>query len=186
VTGPRPRESGTVLELDDGRRVLIRDLVAGDEPALRRAFESADPQVLRARFGGGVPPFEVLADRLRRLDGASRYAVGVFDEQGDVVGVGEYVQSVPGSPAEVALVVNQAWQRQGIGTAVLQRLAEHAVGVGISIATAQVSGSNEQVLELVDALPVAHTVSYDHGVGTVVVELPDLARHRRATRPPRR
>ena len=98
--------------------MLLRDLVAGDEQALREAFEHADPRVLRARFGGGVPPFAAVADRLRRLDGVSRYAVGVFDGD-DVIGVGEYVQAVPDSPAEVALVVHQDWQRHGIGRAVL-------------------------------------------------------------------
>ena len=165
--------------------MLLRDLVAGDEQALREAFEHADPRVLRARFGGGVPPFAAVADRLRRLDGVSRYAVGVFDGD-DVIGVGEYVQAVSDSPAEVALVVHQDWQRHGIGRAVLLRLAEHAVDAGITIATAQVSGSNEQVLELVDELPVPHTVSYDHGVGTVRVELPSQAERYGSARPPRR
>jgi GNAT superfamily N-acetyltransferase len=178
VTSPK----GTVLRTTDGRDVLLRDLAVSDEPALRRAFEAADQGVLRARFGGGIPPFSVLAERLRRLDGVARYAVGVFDEAGDVIAVGEYAQAAPDGPAEVALVVHHAWQRCGIGTALLTRLAEHAVGVGITTATAQVSGSNEQVLELVQAIPAPHTVSYDHGVGTVLVQLPHLARHGRTSR----
>jgi GNAT superfamily N-acetyltransferase len=174
------------MHLDDGRSVLLRDLVLSDEPALQHAFEAGDPTVLRARFGGGIPPFAMLADRLRRLDGVSRYAIGVFTEDGEAIGVGEYVQSAPGSPAEVALVVHHDWQRRGIGTELLRRLAAHAVEVGITIATAQVSGSNEQVLELVEELPAPHTVSYDHGVGTVVVELPRQDEPRRAARQPRR
>ena len=186
MTATRRRDPGTVLRLDDGRSVLLRDLVASDEQALRRAFEHADPQVLRARFGGGVPPFAVLAERLRRLDGVARHAIGAFDGDGEVVGVGEYVQAAPGGPAEVALVVHHDWQRHGLGTAVLRRLAEHAVAAGITIATAQVSGSNEQVLELVEELPAPHTVTYDHGVGTVRVELPRQQEPHRAARPPRR
>jgi GNAT superfamily N-acetyltransferase len=166
--------------------VLLRELHASDEQVLREAFEHADPQVLRARFGGGIPPFAQVAERLRRLNGVSRYAIGVFDPTGQPIGVGEYVQAEPGSPAEVALVVHHDWQRQGIGTALLQHLAEHAVHVGITIATAQVSGSNEQVLELVDDLPVPHTVSYDHGVGTVRVELPRQGERHRSGQPPRR
>jgi GNAT superfamily N-acetyltransferase len=178
--------AGAVLQLADGRSVLLRDLVPSDEPALRRAFEAADPAVLRARFGGGIPPFAMVAERLRRLDGVSRYAIGVFADDGELLGVGEYVQSAPGSPAEVALVVHHDWQRQGIGTELLRRLAEHAVAAGITIASAQVSGSNEQVLELVEELPAPHTVSYDHGVGTILVELPKQEGRRRAARPPRR
>lgn len=189
MTAPS-REVGTVLSLADGRRALLRDLLVTDEAALREAFEGADPEVLRARFGGGVPPFEALAERLHQLDGVSRYAVAVLDEDGGIIGVGEYVQTEPGSPAEVALVVHHDWQRQGLGTALLRRLAEHAIAAGITIATAQVSGSNEQVLELVDELPVPHTVSYDHGVGTVRVELapdtPQVPEPRRAGRRSRR
>jgi GNAT superfamily N-acetyltransferase len=184
VTAARHQGVGALLGLDDGRTVLFRDLVVSDEPALQRAFEAADPNVLRARFGGGIPPFAMLADRLRRLDGVARYAIGVFADDGEVIGVGEYVQAAPGSPAEVALVVHHDWQRHGIGTELLRLLAEHAVEAGISIATAQVSGSNEQVLELVEELPAPHTVSYDHGVGTVVVELPKQGRGR-AARPRR-
>jgi GNAT superfamily N-acetyltransferase len=186
VRAARPRDVGTVLPLDDGRSVLLRDLRTSDEQVLREAFAHADPQALRARFGGGIPPFAQVADRLRRLDGVGRYAIGVFGPGGDLIGVGEYVQAEPGSPAEVALIVHHDWQRHGIGTALLQRLAEHAVGVGITIATAQVSGSNEQVLELVDELPAPHTVSYDHGVGTVRVELPRQGERHRSGRPPRR
>lgn len=186
MSAARPRDVGTVLDLDDGRSVRLRDLVADDEQALRLAFDHADPRVLRARFGGGIPPFAQVADRLRRLDGVARYAIGVFDPAGGLIGVGEYVQAEPGSPAEVALVVHQDWQRQGIGTALLQRLAEHAVGAGIGIATAQVSGSNEQVLELVEELAAPHSVSYDHGVGTVLVELPRQGEPDRSARPHRR
>jgi len=160
------------LVLDDGRSVLLRALTVDDEPALRRAFEDADPQVLRARFGGGIPPFAAVAARLHQMDGVDRYAVAAFDTGGDVIGVAEYVRTEPDTSAEVALVVAQDWQRHGIGAALLRRLAEHAIAMGITTATALVSGSNERVLELVDELPIPHTVSYDHGSGTLRAQLP--------------
>jgi len=159
------------LELDGGRRLLLRALTVEDEEALRRAFEGADPRVLRSRFGGGSPPFAAIAQRLHQLDGQGRYAVAAFDDAGDVIGVAEYVRTEPDTSAEVAVVVAQDWQRHGVGTALLRRLAEHAIGAGITSATALVSGSNEQVLELLDELPMPHSVSYDHGSGTVRAEL---------------
>lgn len=168
----RAPADGAWLELDDGRRVLLRALRVDDEDALRRAFEEADTGVLRARFGGGIPPFSAISQRLHQMDGVNRYAVAALDPEGDIVGVAEYVRTAPDTPAEVAVVVALDWQRHGVGTALLTRLAEHAESVGITSATALVSGSNEQVLELVDELTVPHHVSYEHGAGTLTAELP--------------
>ena len=165
------RSGSEPLVLADGRQVLLRPLTIEDEDALRRAFEDADARVLRSRFGGGVPPFASIVARLHLLDGRGRYAVAALDDQGDVVGVAEYARTGPDAPAEVAVIVASDWQRQGIGTALLRRLAEHALGVGITSATALISGSNEQVLELLDDLSVPHSVSYDHGSGTVRADL---------------
>jgi len=167
VTAP----DGQALWLDDGRRLLLRALTVEDEEALRSAFAGADPRVLRSRFGGGSPPFAAIALRLHQLDGVGRYAVAAFDDAGDVVGVAEYVRTDPRTSAEVAVVVAPDWQRHGVGAALLRRLADHAVGAGITSATALVSGSNGQVLELLDELPLPHSVSYDHGSGTVRAEL---------------
>src|SRR4051794_39093527 len=160
------------MRLDDRRQVRVAPLTAADEAALRRAFEHADPAVLRSRFGGGAPPFATIAARLHRLDGTSRYAVGAFDDDGDVIGVAEYVQTEAGQRADVAVVVARAWQRDGVGGTLLARLAVHAARVGIPSLTATVSGSNRQVLELIEELPLPHSVSYDHGTGTVRAELP--------------
>ncbi len=163
------------LLLDDGRHLVLRALSVDDEPALRRAFEAADPQVLRARFGGGIPPFATISTRLHQMDGVDRYAVAAFADDGDVIGVAEYVRTELDPSAEVAVVVARDWQRHGVGTALLRALAEHAIGAGITSATALISGSNQQVLDLVEELPVPHTVSYDHGSGDLRATLPEPA-----------
>jgi GNAT superfamily N-acetyltransferase len=106
------------------------------------------------------------------MDGVHRYAVAAFDDAGEIIGVAEYVQAEPEPTAEVAVVVDRGWQRHGIGTTLLARLADHAASVGITTVTALVSGSNGQVLELVDELPVPHQISYDHGEGVLKAELP--------------
>jgi GNAT superfamily N-acetyltransferase len=164
-----------VLHLGDGRTVLVRDLTVADEAALRQAYTSADPAILRSRFGGAVPKLSLLVDRLHQMDGITRYGAGAFADNGELVGVAQYVQPVPGDPADVAVVVAADWQRQGIGTALLHLAGEHAARAGIGTATALVSWSNARVLELIADLPVQHTVQYERGSGTLRADLTPLA-----------
>lgn len=168
-------EVGERVHLGDGRTVLVRDLTAADETALREAYTSADPAILHARFGGAVPSLSSLVDRLHHMDGIARYGAGAFDEDGELVGVAQYVQPVPDSPADVALIVAPDWQRQGVGSALLHLAAEHAARAGIRTATAQVSGSNARVLELIRDLPVEQTVRFEHGSATLRVDVALLA-----------
>jgi GNAT superfamily N-acetyltransferase len=154
-----------------GRTLRVRDLTPADLPALRRAFLTADPAVLRARFGGAPPKFESLERRVRSLDGHASYAVAAVSPEGDVVGVGEYALNDDGTSAEVAVIVATAWQHEGVATALLARLATHAMGQGITRATALLSGSNSQVLDLVDDIALPHSISYDHGTGELSVDL---------------
>ena len=149
----------------------MRPLTLADEPRIRRAYATADPRALRLRFGGAAPSFPSLARRLREMDGHSRFAVGAFAPDGGIVGVAQYVQSTPGGPADVAVLVVPSWQRQGVGSALLTDLQAHAVAEGITSATALVSGSNTQVQEVLRDLTTPHTVTYDHGSGDVRVDL---------------
>ena len=153
------------------RTVRLRDLTVADLAALRRAFDHADPSVLRARFGGSAPRFEALARRVRALDGRGSHAVAAFSPEGEIVGVAEYVVTDDAGSADVAVVVARAWQHEGVATALLGRLGAHALRQGITRATALVSGSNTQVLELVRDMPAPHSIRYDHGAGELSVDL---------------
>jgi GNAT superfamily N-acetyltransferase len=153
-----------------GRTVRLRDLTTADLPVLRQAFVNADPSVLRSRFGGAVPKFETLDRRVRALDGDESYAVAAFSPPGDVIGVAEYARTAAGT-AEVAVIVARDWQREGIATALLHRLWEHARRHGITTATALLSGSNQQVLDVVRDIPMPHSIRYDNGAGELSVDL---------------
>ena len=168
---PGPRPGSASLRLVDGRMVLLRDLQPGDGAAVRRAFQRADGAGLRARFGGAAPSLSVVSGRVKSIDGHKRYAAGGFAPDGQLIAVAEYVQTDPEGPAEIAVIVAPAWQRHGIGTALLRRLAGHAIGEGITTVTALVSGSNGRVLELVRDIEFPHTITYDHGAGDLRVEL---------------
>ena len=81
------------------------------------------------------------------------------------VGVGRYVVDAVKSSAEVALVLADAWQGQGLGRRLLETLLEHAAGAGIREALGTVLATNVAMLRLVRSM--GFTVSPEPGDATV-------------------
>jgi GNAT superfamily N-acetyltransferase len=95
--------------------------------------------------------------------GGGRSLVAVAE--GEIVGHALYAGG-PGGEAEVAVVVEDGWQSQGIGKLLLSGLAQRAAGDGVEAFTAVALGENRRVLALVDAVfaGARHTLkdgSYD-------------------------
>lgn len=152
----RQRPYRETLALRDGRNVLLRPAHHSDADALQGFFAALSPRTRLLRFHGAVnrlPP-----DALRQLttqvpqrhvalvavtnahDGApallaeARYAVTGADE------------------AEFALTVADAWQGQGLGRVLLQRLALHARASGLRHLVGSVMPGNEPMLGLMSQL----------------------------------
>jgi len=126
------RETGR-MTLAGGRDVHIRLLRPGERSAVRQLFARLGPQTRYRRF---LAPTAVLTESLLRtltdVDGLWRLAlVAELDEcdSGDVVGLGNVV-SGEDDRSEVGLVVADAWQRRGIGTALAVRLLRAAEARG--------------------------------------------------------
>ena len=122
------RETGRVT-LAGGRDVYIRLLRPGERSAVRQLFARLGPQTRYRRF---LAPTAVLTESLLRtltdVDDLWRLAlVAELDERdsGDVVGLGNVVAGED-DRSEVGLVVADAWQRRGIGTALAIRLLRAA------------------------------------------------------------
>jgi acetyltransferase len=64
------------------------------------------------------------------------------------IGVGRYVADAAKSSAEVALVLADAWQGQGLGRRLLDTLLEHAASAGIREAVGVVLATNVPMLRL--------------------------------------
>jgi RimJ/RimL family protein N-acetyltransferase len=76
--------------------------------------------------------------RLRVVNGE-----GDDDDAGDEADAGE---------AEFALAVGDAWQGQGLGRALVRRLATHARATGLAALTGTVMAGNEPMLHLMKTL----------------------------------
>src|ERR1700751_2362529 len=109
--------------LRDGRSVSIRALRPEDKTGLMAAVDRTSPQSLYRRFFGAKSNFsKTEVSFFLNIDFASHVAlVAIVEEEGRaaVVGGGRYVVERPGR-AEIAFVVIDQYQGQGIGAALLR------------------------------------------------------------------
>jgi GNAT superfamily N-acetyltransferase len=149
-----PREYERRLHLGDGRTVLIRPVIPADGPELAQAIVTADPDTLRRRFLGGPPHVTArLVARLTTLDYVHRFALAAADERtGRGVAIARY-EALGGGVAEVAVVVDPAWRRIGLATALVELLAAAALDRGIHEFSASYLAENQPVAALVARTP---------------------------------
>ena len=88
--------------------------------------------------------------------------------EGRVIALASYVRLRDPGAAEVAFLVADAYQRRGIGTRLLERLAARAAAVGIERFVAEVLPENRRMLGVFEAVGFESTRTFDSG--TVEVE----------------
>ena len=127
--------------------MTIRPIEPGDRERVRAFYHDLSDRSRRLRY---LVPSDELSDEdlayFTDVDHRRHEAMVAFD--GDrLVGVSRYVRT-PGEPdqAEVAVVVADDRQNEGIGTALLDALTERARENGIKRYTALVSPDNDVVL----------------------------------------
>lgn len=171
------------VALGPGIEVLIRPIRPTDKALLQEGFSSLTPESRYQRF---FAPVERLTDSdliyLTEVDHSEHEALIAIDpEDGSLVGVARYIKTkVRNSDtnvkneAEVAIIVSDAWQGKGLGTALLQRLVKRAAEEGVEYFLALVLESNTSATELfVNLVPdMARTVRGAPGQVEIRIELP--------------
>ncbi len=163
--------------LDDGTRVVIRPIEPGDKPRLAAAMEHLSAESIRRRFLAAKPSLSRSELRyLTEIDGVNHLAlVAVLeDDPEQLAAVARCVRLEPGGDvAEFAIVVGDAMQRQGLGTALAAALADAACRVGIRRFAATTLADNEPVQRLMDAFAARlEQHAQAGGVRELVAELP--------------
>jgi GNAT superfamily N-acetyltransferase len=141
-----------VFELDRGTRVVIRPIGPGDKERLAAGLRQLSEASIRRRFLAAKPRFTTAELRyLTEVDGVDHIAlVAVLaDDPDQLVAVARCVR-LPDRPAtaEMAIVVGDPWQGQGLGRELAHRLADAALVVGIRRFAATMLADNEPVLRL--------------------------------------
>jgi RimJ/RimL family protein N-acetyltransferase len=145
-------------------RVGLAQLEPSDREPLRRLFYRLSPETLYRRFMSPIArPEQTRPDRLLDIDHRDREAIVAVDD-GEIVGVARYVRQPGSDAAELAVVVADAWQRQGLATRMLAALARQASAVGIQRFTLTMLADNRPILRLVRRIDPSARLSISYGV----------------------
>jgi GNAT superfamily N-acetyltransferase len=163
-------------QLPSGPRVLIRPIEPGDKDRLVTGLRRLSDESIRKRFLAAKPRFSSAELRyLTEVDGFNHIAlVAVLeDHPNTLVAVARCVR-LPDRPAtaEMAIVVGDPWQNQGLGRALATALADAARATGIRRFAATMLGDNAAARRLMRTFALRLEEGHvSGGVREVLVEL---------------
>ncbi|MGD0312578.1 MAG: GNAT family N-acetyltransferase [Acidimicrobiales bacterium] len=158
------------VETMTGDIVHLRPIRPDDGDGLTQFHEGLSAQSVYRRFFFTHPRLSAAeTDRFTHVDYLDRLAL-VAEHHDRLVAVGRY-ERIPGTAeAEVAFVVADEFQHQGIGTILLERLAGAAWQNGIEAFSAQTLSENRDMLEVFMKSGFHVTTGTEYG--TVSVRFP--------------
>src|SRR3954452_4148174 len=159
------------IPLRDGTRLLVRPIRPDGAAALVALPPRLWADTIYRRYFGARPhlaPADV--DRFTRVDGRVRFAL-VAIRGGDLVAVARY-EGRPGErSAELAVVVDDALQHQGLGRLLLERLVDVARVAGLTQIVADVMAGNAAMLGILRTLDLPRSSERDGATVIVALEL---------------
>ncbi|MEV0609308.1 GNAT family N-acetyltransferase [Polymorphospora rubra] len=168
----RTDELVTVV-LTDGAEVTVRPAGPDDAGALAAMHERCSARSRRRRYlaAGGPSPA-----KLRRLLDPAHGVTLVAVARGPAGGEGERIVAMAdmvaeGRVGEVAILVEDAWQGRGLGTALLRRLVTNAGRAGFAALVAHAHADNVGMLRTVARMGRPGPVDRDGDLVTVTLPL---------------
>lgn len=161
--GPRVPRSEHVLTLPEGNEITVRRADQGDLRAARAMHERCSEQTLRLRYHGPVHDADRYLDHL--LSPRFGRTLAVQTASGRLVALGHLLWD--GDETEVALLVEDEWQRRGIGSELLGRLVALAIEAGCENVYAVTQSSNTGMVAAMRALSLP--LDYQIEEGTLVI-----------------
>ncbi|MGW0613893.1 GNAT family N-acetyltransferase [Streptomyces sp. NPDC002788] len=161
--GPRVPHGRDVLTLAEGSDITVRRADPRDLEAARAMHERCSARTLSLRYHGPVGD----ADRYLNHLLSPRYGrtLAVQTASGRIVGLGHLLWD--GDETEIALIVEDAWQRRGVGAELLARLVAMAVEAGCSSVYAVTQASNTGMVAAMRGLGLP--LDYQVEEGTLVI-----------------
>ena len=170
--------------LRSGAPVHLRPIRPADAEALVSFHDRLSTEAVYRRYFFShrhLTPAEV--EHFTTVDYVDRMAL-VAEVDGRLVAVGRYERLTGTATAEAAFVVADEFQRQGIGTLLLEHLAERAWSVGITAFSAQTLAENREMVSVFVASGFPVEMSSAEGTVSVAFSIApgDAYRQARGTR----
>jgi acyl-CoA hydrolase/GNAT superfamily N-acetyltransferase len=150
--GEYPEDLETIRSAKGGVRLFLRPAKISDEPLLKDFFYSLSDETMYQRFLSVRKdiPHEVLQDFVA-VDYSQKMiilALTNVDDKEIIAGIGQYSLNRDMHTAEIALVVRDEYQSQGVGKELLSYLTYLAKKQGLLGFTAEVLAGNQPVFNL--------------------------------------
>ena len=159
------------IPLRDGTRLAVRPIRPDDADALVDLHARLSADTIYRRYFGARPHLDPAdVDRFTRVDGRTRFAL-VAMRGTELVAVARYEGRAGDSSAEIAVVVDDALQHQGVGRSMLERLVDVAREAGLDTLVADVLAGNAAMLALLRTLGLTRRTESDGETVTVLVDL---------------
>lgn len=156
----------------DGQPVAIRLARPWDADNVAAMHDRCSEESRYERYFAPVSQWR--EDQLRRLSGGHRGATLVaINDAGDIVGLGNVFPEQPEGQrtAEIAVIVEDAWQGQGLGTSLLQHLIALARRMEFEEIAALVLATNTRMIRMLDNTGLTWTQRTDADLGPTIVRM---------------
>lgn len=153
----------------DGRPGLAT-LEPSDAPLVGGMFRRLSTESIYWRFFSPVTRPDLLQASVRDLDHSDREAVGAV-VGGELIGIAQYVRRPGDARAQLAIVIVDEWQRQGLGTRMIAALAQRALEHGVQSFAVDIQGDNYGALKLFKRVAPGARLTYSSGVGEGLIPL---------------
>jgi GNAT superfamily N-acetyltransferase len=142
--------------------LTVRPIATDDEERLRRLFDRLSARTVYRRFFTLFPtlPPSLLRYLARVSDDDHEELVALHGD--DIVAVASWDRVANGSDeAELAILVEDAWQQQGLGAALMRMVTAEAHRHGIAHLTANILSENDPANRLARSLAQPERVERD-------------------------
>ncbi|MFE5137116.1 GNAT family N-acetyltransferase [Streptomyces fagopyri] len=161
--GPRIPRGQDMLTLPEGNEITVRRVDVSDLEAAKAMHERCSSRTLNMRYHGPVKDADRYLNHL--LSPRFGRTLAVRTPSGRMVGLGHLLWD--GDETEIALLVEDDWQRRGIGAELLGRLVAMAVEAGCDSVYAVTQASNTGMVAAMRGLELP--LDYQIEEGTLVI-----------------